>query len=259
MAKTTDIKKALKTLSNETATYKKSEIESLAEALSGVVVAEMTDERDKESFLQVTVLVKKLTSRLKDNITKIDEKHKPGIEAAKTALEKAKEAYDGAVSAFKDAQRELKRIDGEARNAISLFATKKMREAQTQEVEAPKPGQRVAMPTGADAADMGLSKGGHDLTFATRKVVQVVDLDKVPENLVTRAPDMDAWGAALKKLGLSHFDLSAQASGQITLKVKLDDMPATLTKRSGVKESAIIQIGGCTGVEIVDEARAVVK
>lgn len=259
MAGATDIKKAMKVLEVSTSDFKKSEVEALAKALAGIVVTEMTSDKDKESFLKVAVMVKDLKGRLKKATTALDEKHKPHIKEIEAELDKKKSAYKEAIEPFKLANRELDRIDEEAREAVTRYTTALVEAAQ--QCAAPAPGAKtpVFMPAAADVANQGISKGGHDLGYTTKKIVKVIDLNLVPENLCDWVGDDVAIDKILTDLGVKKAEIVVQSSGTVAIKIAPMDLPATMRKKNGVKERAIIELGGCPGAEVKEEYRPTVK
>lgn len=257
MAKT-DIKKALTTLTdNNVAKMKRADVEALGTTLAGVQVNEMTDEKDKAAFLQVGVLVKTLTSAVKAVITKIDDKHKPEIKELDAKLDKLKTAYKDAVAPYKAVNAELSRIDAEARNAVTDFMTKVIGQERA-DVAAPAPGDAPVFVSAPE--NHNISRGGHELTFTTKKVTKITDLRLVPDNLATWAPDEAAVRAWLKASGIhDNFELKTQADGTLALKIPVTALPANMRKKTGVKERVVVDLGGCPGVELVDEHRPVVR
>lgn len=224
----TDIKQALTTLSDKTSDFTKTKIVALVATLKAIDVKEMTSDKDKESFLKVSLLVKDLTARVKAFSKGLDEKHKPGIQTLEKAIETKKTDYKEAIEPFKEASRELTRIDTEARDAVSKYMTKQI-EAQ-QKVEAPKPGAGPAfLPAASDVSSLGISKGGHELNFTTKRVVQVDSLAAVPDNFAQWAPDMSAVGAWLTNGGITNAESKVLADGTLTLKIPVE----TCQKRCG--------------------------
>lgn len=255
---TTDIKKALTTLADKSSGFSKSKILALVTTLKAIDVHEMTSDKDKESFLKVSLLVKDLSARVKAFSKSLDEKHKPGIKELEEQLSEKKDAYKEAVEPFKDAKRELDRIDTEARDAVSKYMTAQI-EAQ-QKVEAPKPGAGPAfMPAASEVSNLGISKGGHDLNFATKRVVHVNALADVPDNFAQWEPDLAAVSTWLTQAGIPAAETKVLADGTLTLKIAVTDLPKTLRTKTGVRDSAILAAGGCAGVTIKDEYRPVVK
>jgi len=255
----TDIKKAMTILSNKAESFKKSEVEALTETLKNVSVNEMTSDKDKESFLKVAVLVKDLKGRLKKAIGALDEKHKPGVKKLEAELAKAKDEYKSAVEPFKDANRELDRIDDEARDAISAYTTAQIEAANKVAAPDTADGEPVFMPKASDAATHAISKGGHDLNYTTRRVVKVIDINQVPGDYCNWVADADTVKASLEKLGVRNPLIQVQADGTLMVKVKPLDLPENLRRRDTVKDAVILGLGGCPGVEIKDEYRAMVK
>jgi hypothetical protein len=217
----------------------------------------MQSDSDKEAFLTVSTVVKKLDKALKEVIKEQDAKYKPDIKQLEEQVKTLKEKYKVAVTPYKEAAAELRRIDTNARDAISVYMTAKMEEAR--KAETPKPGQPAFAKPAATTKDMGISKGGNDLGFTTREVVHITDISKVPSELVTYRADENAWAEALSKLGIGNADLQTLANGNLTIKIAVDMMPDNLRERSGVKERAILELGGCAGVEIKEEVRAAVR
>lgn len=226
------------------------------EALSSIRVNALTDDAEKDLFYEVAVAVKESKKRVKEVQKGIDEKHKPTIKELEDELDKAKQEYRALVDPLKQVIRELDRIDAEARDAVSAYTTAQVKAAQeaAKKIVAEAPASEpVFLPKEVAAVN------GHQPNMVQRTTVMVLDLQAVPDEYCTWAPDVEAVGRALAGIGITNPEIKVQADGTVVIKADPAKLPSGLRRKNGVKPAVIIGVGGCPGVELATEYRPVVR
>ena len=187
---------------------------------------------------------------------------KPEIKKLDETLKDLKSEYKEKAAPYKEVVDELDRIDESARNALSVFVTEKERQAAEVKIAAPTAGEGPKfMP--AVPASAPVSYKGHDLGFTTKKVVQVVDINAVPDQYIQFKPNQERIAAWLgSKLGTVlgiDFGVEVLSDGRIKVTFQAGRLPKELMDRADVKERLILDANGCDGVKIIEEKRAVVR
>lgn len=230
--------------------------EQQLELLKNITISEAKSDSDKELFTLVASAIKKSTKKAKATSDKIKGKFQTKIAAAKEKLDALKSDLSKQVGPYTGIIHELKRIDVEARQAISAFATKQMQELESQHEDL-EPHEKAMLPA---TENKTTRVKGVAMSFREQPVVVVKNIDKVPGCYQLKEPDKSAvlaWFGA--KTGVPAEEVSVQANGLVVLKIRAEDLPDETKNVVGVKEAAILAAGGCAGVAITVEKRPVVR
>jgi len=234
----------------------KGDPEQQLELLKNIVISEAKSDADKELFTLVASAIKKTLGSLKSDADKVKGKFKVKIAGAKEKLDTLKEAQAILLGPLSDLTHELKRIDTEARAAISAFATNQMA-ALEEEFDDLEPHEKAMLP----AAENKITRvKGVAMSFRDHTVVEVHDIKKVPVKfLVKEAERVKVMQWFVAKTGIAVSEITVQSNGSVMIKIPTEDLPDECKDVVGVKDAAIISAGGCPGVDIKTEKRPVVK
>lgn len=224
--------------------------------LQGIKVGKVTSEADKKLFLDVASALKKSIKKQHGQVKKIKDKWKKKIDAAQEKVTALKEERDKELGVPKEIYDTLVGIDGDARTAITEYASKELEKAEEEHGEL-DPVARAMLPISENEV---VKSGASTLSFRDHKVVVVDDIDAVPEKFIVRGTEPELVQNWIKaKAKVEAAAINVQANGLVTIKIKVSDLPNNYRKIIGVDEQAIIASGGCDGVTVKTERRPVVK
>jgi len=233
-------------------------LEKLAKKLSGIEVHELKTEKDIESFLVVAAAIKNTLKKLTPSRQGLSKKWKEKVDKQAEKLTAVKSDRDEALQPFKDVESQLKRIDGEAREAVTEYAENRIFALEEEYGELSAAEAALVEP-----ATQIIEADGAKLYFKDVQRAEVTDLKAVPDQFIDFQPDEERVNAWLsKQLGMvdnSLFSFKIQKNGKIVVELPFESLPEELFARVRILESKVVAAGGCDGVQLIPSKSPVVK
>lgn len=233
-------------------------LEKLAKKLEGIEVHELETEKDIESFLVVAAAIKKTLKKLTPSRQGVAKKWKEKVDKQIEKLEALKKDRDATLQPFKDVETQLKRIDSEARGAVTEYAENRI--FALEEEYGKLSAAEAAL---VEPATQIIEADGAKLYFKDIQRAEVTDIDAVPEQFVDFQPNEEKVSVWLsEKLDLEDKDLfkfKIQKNGKVVVELPFESLPEELFSRVGILESKVVAAGGCDGVQLIPSKSPVVK
>lgn len=241
---------------------KKNGLDLFLKTLQSVEIGEVQTEKDKAIFTQLVQSIKLAKEKIKVKRSEIEGALKPGIKDAEAKVVDLKQALSEKLGPLRAIGDELDRIENASRNSVNAFVNTAIAAAEASVVDGGDPllPHEKAM-IGAPHAEIVHAPGGGTLFFRDASVVKITDIEKIPRrfiDFVAVAGKVSAWLKETLKIE-GDLQIKIMADGSAQVRIGTAQLPLKTMDRVGVLESKIVAAGGCDGVEIVSEKKAVVR